>query len=66
MIQAALDFKRISYLQEGLRWFDILRLNIPVQHTGLNINTTLTANDPRRLLQLPLEAPSEGMPLNPR
>jgi starch-binding outer membrane protein, SusD/RagB family len=66
MIQAVLDFKRITYLQEGLRWFDILRLHIPVHHTGFGINTTLTANDPRRLLQLPLEAPSEGMPLNPR
>jgi starch-binding outer membrane protein, SusD/RagB family len=66
MIQAVLDFKRVTFMQEGLRWFDILRLKIPVHHTGLNINTTLTPNDPRRLLQLPLEAPSEGMPLNPR
>jgi hypothetical protein len=66
MIQAVLDFKRITYMQEGLRWFDILRLHIPVTHQGVNINTTLTANDPRRLLQLPLESPSEGMPLNPR
>ncbi len=66
MIQAVLDFKRVTYMQEGLRWFDILRLKIPVTHTGLGINTTLTADDPRRLLQLPLEAPSEGMPLNPR
>ncbi len=66
MIQTVLDLKRVSYMEEGLRWFDILRLKIPVQHTGIGINTTLTANDPRRLLQLPLESPSEGMPLNPR
>ena len=66
MIEAVLDLKRVTYMQEGLRWLDILRLKMPVTHTGVGINTTLTANDPRRLLQLPLEAPSEGMPLNPR
>ena len=66
MIEATLDFKRVSYMQEGLRWLDILRLKMPVKHTGLGITATLTSTDPRRLLQLPLESPSEGMPLNPR
>jgi hypothetical protein len=67
LIQAALDFKRVSYMQEGLRWFDILRLNIPVQHTSTDgFSSTLVAGDKRRLLQLPLQAVQEGMALNPR
>jgi hypothetical protein len=67
MIQTALDLKRITYMQEGLRWLDILRLNIPVRHTASpNFSTTLVAGDKRRLLQLPPEAVNEGMALNPR
>ncbi|MFY0254121.1 RagB/SusD family nutrient uptake outer membrane protein [Chitinophaga sp. 30R24] len=67
LIQAAIDFKRITYMQEGLRWFDILRLDIPVTHTGEgNFSTTLVPGDKRRLLQLPAEAVNEGMALNPR
>jgi hypothetical protein len=67
MIKAVLDFKRISYMQEGLRWLDILRLKIPVQHISTDgFSTILAAGDKRRLLQLPPEAAQEGMPLNPR
>lgn len=67
LIDAALDFKRVSYFQEGLRWFDILRLNIPVQHTSTDgFSSTLVADDDRRLLQFPLQAAQEGVPLNPR
>lgn len=67
MLQTTLDFKRITYLQEGLRWLDILRLNIPVTHTGsADFNTILVAGDKRRLLQLPPEALDAGMALNPR
>lgn len=67
MIQTALDFKRATYFQEGLRWLDIKRLDIPVVHTGANnFSTTLVPGDKRRLLQLPLEAVNDGMALNPR
>ncbi|MBO9727365.1 MAG: RagB/SusD family nutrient uptake outer membrane protein [Chitinophaga sp.] len=67
MIATALDFKRVTYFQEGLRWLDIKRLDIPVVHTGANnYSTTLVPGDKRRLLQLPLEAVNDGMALNPR
>ncbi|MEC5146446.1 RagB/SusD family nutrient uptake outer membrane protein [Chitinophaga sp. 212800010-3] len=67
MLLTTLDFKRATYMQEGLRWLDILRLNIPVTHTGSpNFSTTLVAGDKRRLLQLPPEAVNDGMTLNPR
>lgn len=67
MIETALYMKRITYMQEGLRWFDILRLDIPVVHTGSpGFSTTLAPGDKRRLLQLPAEAVNDGMALNPR
>ncbi|HEY9257136.1 RagB/SusD family nutrient uptake outer membrane protein [Chitinophaga sp.] len=67
MINSVLDLKRVSYLQEGLRWLDIKRLDIPVIHTGANnYSTTLVPGDKRRLLQLPAEAVNDGMALNPR
>jgi tetratricopeptide (TPR) repeat protein len=67
LVNAVLDFKRVSYLFEGLRWLDILRLKIPVVHTtDEGVRIPLTANDNRRLLQLPAEAKLSGLPLNPR
>ncbi|SEW53993.1 RagB/SusD family nutrient uptake outer membrane protein [Chitinophaga arvensicola] len=67
MIQSLLYMKRVTYMQEGLRWFDILRYDIPVVHVGSpGFNTTLVPGDKRRLLQLPAEAVNDGMQLNPR
>ena len=67
MINTVLSFKRITYMQEGLRWFDILRLNLPVTHVSTDgFSTILVADDLRRQLQLPPQAVSEGVPLNPR
>jgi hypothetical protein len=65
---AVLDCKRAEFVHEGLRWFDIRRYGIPVEHplsTGQTL--TLPAEDPRRVLQLPREAAAlAGLPLNPR
>jgi hypothetical protein len=67
MIQATLDFKRVSFIHEGLRWLDILRLKMPITHTSNDgFSSTLVAGDKRRLLQLPNEAVTAGVPLNPR
>lgn len=67
LISTILRFKQVAYLEEGMRWFDILRLKIPVTHTSTDgYSTTLTADDNRRLLQIPDESASEGMQLNPR
>jgi len=65
---AVLDCKRAEFVHEGLRWFDIRRYGIPVEHplsTGQTL--TLSSEDPRRVLQLPREAAAlAGLPLNPR
>lgn len=68
-LDAILDFKRAEYVQEGMRWFDLLRYaaDFPVTHTTNDGQTfTLPANDPRRVFQLPESVRQSGMPLNPR
>lgn len=68
IVRGILELRRIEFLHEGLRWFDILRHDIPVTHTtsdGQSIE--LPANDRRRVLQIPAEAISMGgLEPNPR
>ncbi len=67
LLLSVLDFKRAFFIQEGMRWFDILRLKIPVTHElkgGGKI--TLSANDTRRVLQLPVLTKQAGLEPNPR
>jgi hypothetical protein len=72
LIKTILDFKKKEFIQEGLRWFDIIRLGLTVTHnvktdlTGANTYITLEPTDPRRLFQLPSEVALSGIPLNPR
>jgi hypothetical protein len=68
LIHTILDFKRVEFLCEGLRWFDILRHRLPVVHTPYNRENivTLGPNDPRRVIQIPQEAQMAGLELNPR
>ncbi|OMP74825.1 RagB/SusD family nutrient uptake outer membrane protein [[Flexibacter] sp. ATCC 35208] len=62
LIYTLLDFKQAEFMQEGMRWFDILRYHIPVSHSG----ETLTGDDLRRLFQLPQEVKLSGIEQNPR
>ncbi|WP_341843100.1 RagB/SusD family nutrient uptake outer membrane protein [Chitinophaga caseinilytica] len=67
IILTVLDFKQAEFMQEGMRWFDILRYRIPVVHETIDGKTySLTANDPRRLFQIPQSAGESGVPQNPR
>ncbi len=59
--------KRKEYLQEGMRWFDIKRHNIAIEHITSDGETiTLEANDLRKILQIPQNATSRGIAKNPR
>jgi starch-binding outer membrane protein, SusD/RagB family len=61
IVRGILELRRVEFLHEGLRWFDILRHKIPVVHTtseGEDIE--LGPGDPRRILQIPAEAISIG------
>ena len=67
VLMAILDFKRAFFLHEGMRWFDILRLRIPVTHlTADGEVIELSPNDNRRVLQLPALTKQAGLEPNPR
>jgi len=71
LLQTILDFKRVEYMHEGMRWLDLLRHKIPVTHQELNGTTvvrtfTLAADDKRRVFQLPASVKLAGLELNPR
>jgi starch-binding outer membrane protein, SusD/RagB family len=60
-------YRRLEFMHEGLRWFDILRFNIPVIHENQGGSSqTLEPNSKKRVLQIPQEAALSGIPLNPR
>lgn len=71
LITTILDAKKSQFLQEGLRWFDLMRRKMTVKHnhydaTGLETFSELKADDPKRLFQLPEEVKLSGIALNPR
>jgi SusD family. len=62
-----LDFKRAEFVQEGMRWFDLARLKIPVEHRDVfGWKSTLERDDPRRVFQIPDKAKMAGIEQNPR
>ncbi len=67
VLLAILDFKRAFFMHEGMRWFDILRLHIPVTHTtAAGESIELSPDDNRRVLQLPALTKQAGLEPNPR
>jgi hypothetical protein len=66
-LQAVMDFKRAEFVQEGMRWFDLLRYKIPVVHpTSEGPTLTLKGDDPMRVFQIPDVAKLAGIAQNPR
>ncbi|MBS1606873.1 MAG: RagB/SusD family nutrient uptake outer membrane protein, partial [Bacteroidetes bacterium] len=70
LVLAALDCKRVTYFQEGLRWFDNIRLGFSIYHyAGSDFSFPIDSipyNDKRRVLLLPEEAVTAGLEQNPR
>ncbi len=70
-INVILDTKRTVFYNEGLRWFDVKRHDIVVEHDrdvtpSVSETLTLPKGDNRRALQIPTEAQSRGILPNPR
>ena len=63
-----LDERRKEFYHEGLRWFDVRRYQIPVNHTLENGSPiSLAGDDNRKILQLPQAALDVGgLEPNPR
>lgn len=71
LINTILDFKKTEFMQEGIRWMDILRHDLTVVHNvydaqGLETFMELEPNDLRRVFQIPQEAELSGIERNPR
>jgi hypothetical protein len=66
-LAALMDFKRAEFAQEGMRWFDLARYNVPVIHASSdNKIDTLKADDNRRMFQIPQSTSISGLQPNPR
>ncbi|MCT4614421.1 MAG: RagB/SusD family nutrient uptake outer membrane protein [Marinifilaceae bacterium] len=62
-----LNLRRKEFIYEGLRWFDIKRYNLPVEHNIVDEDPIrLEKDDNRRVLQIPEEAIINGLQKNPR
>ncbi|MCF2503184.1 RagB/SusD family nutrient uptake outer membrane protein [Dyadobacter sp. CY107] len=67
IINTILSFKRVEFVQEGMRWFDLQRYALPVTHQAVNGSAiTVPANDPKRILQIPQSATLAGIEQNKR
>lgn len=70
LIKVILDSKKAEFLEEGIRWMDIVRHRLTVRHNVFNGAVEgwveLKPEDPRRLFQLPNEVKLSGIELNPR
>ncbi len=71
LLAIVMDERRKEFLNEGLRWFDVKRLKIKVEHVlgrGLPVAATLEATDLKKALQIPLteQLGNPGIQLNPR
>jgi starch-binding outer membrane protein, SusD/RagB family len=59
LVSLILELKRAEFIHEGMRWFDILRYNLPVTHQFIGNggvvtgSVTINATDKRRQLKLP-------------
>ena len=66
-IKAVAELRRIEFIHEGLRWFDIKRFNLKVTHKIYNKpNNVLAKDDLRRAVQIPFYVTNTGVEKNPR
>jgi len=70
-IKAIAEAKRRDFLHEGLRWLDIKRFNLVVEHNTyengqIAKKNVLVKDDKRRALQIPQRASDNGIEKNPR
>ncbi|MEW7278446.1 RagB/SusD family nutrient uptake outer membrane protein [Aquimarina sp. 2201CG1-2-11] len=67
LIHCVTEFRKREFYNEGLRWFDIRRFNLEVEHEDFVGNkTVLEKEDNRKQLQLPPDAISFGLEPNAR
>ena len=72
-IQCCLQCRRINFVHDGMRWFDIGRYGIDIYRRLIDKNSrfdsveaTLPYDDPRHAVQIPQDVVSAGLQPNPR
>ncbi len=67
-MMAVVAARRVEFVQEGQRWFDIKRFHLPVTHYSHwdRVQMRLERDDPRRVIQVPQEAQKVGVEAWPR
>lgn len=67
LLKIITDFRQKEFLHEGMRWFDIRRFYLPVKRNSKSsLYRPLEKEDPRKVLQIPVEAINAGLEPNPR
>lgn len=67
VIDCVLHFRRLESIHTGLRWHDLKRYGIEIEHLqGTDPARKLVWNDDRRAIQLPRAVREAGMGANPR
>lgn len=67
LVKIITDFRQKEFVHEGLRWFDLRRFYMPVKRKSKSsLYRPLLKEDPRKLLQIPIEAINNGLEPNPR
>lgn len=73
MLQCLLLIRRLEFIHEGMRWFDIKRYGIKIYRrmiiaaiNTMEITDEMDYRDPRQAIQLPLEVRGAGLQGNPR
>lgn len=71
LIKTILEAKKAEFLQEGIRWLDLVRRHMPViknsiSPIGEESTIELKPDDLRRVFQIPIQAELAGIELNPR
>jgi hypothetical protein len=66
-IKAVAELRRIEFIHEGMRWFDIKRFALEITHKTENeADNVLSKNDERKAMQIPLHVTNTGVEKNPR
>ena len=67
MVKLILDFRQKEFYQEGLRWLDIRRFHLALKRSDKSsYYHPLEKEDPRKMLQIPIQAQERGLAPNPR
>ena len=73
LLQTLLLIRRLEFLHEGMRWFDVKRYGIKIYRREINsalnaleITDSMEYRDPRQAIQLPFEVRGAGLQPNPR